>query len=199
MSIEFYIFRHGQTEWNRLKRIQGQTNIPLNETGRAEAKSLKSFFKEIDVDVVYSSDLDRAYETAEISFEETGISIIQARELREVYCGEVEGLARAEVLEKYKQTFWSAQEDSEEDVGFSYPGGETRREFRDRLVLFISELSEKTEHSSIAISTHGGALRSLLHSFLPKGTEPIPIPNCVVYKLVFEQEEYKVTGPLNQK
>jgi len=69
-------------------------------------------------------------------------------------------------------------------------------EFRQRLVSYVDKLVRSTSFSTIALSTHGGALRSLLHTFLPDGIGPIPIPNCVVYKLTFENGEYKVLGPL---
>jgi len=123
MKIDFYIFRHGQTEWNRLAKVQGQTDIPLNDEGREEALVLKEFFKKVKVDIVYSSDLKRAFSTAKISFDENKISIIKAPELREVHCGEVEGMAREDVLKKFKQTFWSNEPQSGEDPDFSYPGG----------------------------------------------------------------------------
>lgn len=200
MNIDFYIFRHGQTEWNRLSKVQGQTDIPLNSTGRDEALSLKKFFKKNRADLVYSSDLERAYETAKISFSGSNIEIIKTKELREVYCGEVEGMQREDVLKKFKQTFWSVQPQSGEALDFSYPGGESRREVRDRLVTFIRNIVKRTStDSTIAISTHGGALRSLLHSFLPEGMDPLPIPNCVVYKLSFKDGEFQVHGPLDQK
>ncbi|OUR98724.1 hypothetical protein A9Q84_04740 [Halobacteriovorax marinus] len=194
--IDFYIFRHGQTDWNKLKKIQGHTDIPLNETGKKEALILRDFFKEIKVDAVYSSDLARAHETAQISFHEKSVSIIKTRDLREAFCGEVEGMSKKDIVKTYKQSFWDKQLKSKDALDFSYPGGETRREVKSRLVSFIKDIVKKGEHSSVGISTHGGALRILLHSFLPEEAELIPIPNCVVYKLSFREGEYEVVGPL---
>ena len=60
LSLNFYFFRHGQTDWNLEFRCQGHTDTDLNETGRKQAETLASFMKEIPLDVIYSSDLKRA-------------------------------------------------------------------------------------------------------------------------------------------
>ena len=87
MKKEFFLFRHGQTQWNLEKRCQGQTDIPLNETGLKQAKELANKFSEINLEVIYSSDLKRAFQTAEIISYEKGIPLLTSEKLREFSLG----------------------------------------------------------------------------------------------------------------
>ena len=197
MKITFYVFRHGETDWNKLKKVQGQTDIELNSNGIDQALTLKKFFEKNPIDICYTSDLKRASKTAELSLSGLNCEVVKEPALREARFGNVEGMERDELLRLFKERFWDSNSSDEEALNFSYPGGETRKEVRERLVSFITKLSRETKHASIGISTHGGSLRSLLHSFLPSNAELLPIPNCVVYKLKFENGEFKVSGPLN--
>ncbi|WP_127717935.1 histidine phosphatase family protein [Halobacteriovorax sp. HLS] len=197
MKKTFYIFRHGQTDWNKERKVQGQTDIELNELGQEQAQELKCFFDSFDIDICYSSDLSRAYRTAEIAFSGKGVSIFKSINLREANFGQVEGMTRENLIAIYNENFWEVNEQSDESLNFCYPGGETRRELRDRLVKFIENLRDSATERNIAISTHGGALRILLHHFLPKDATPLPIPNCVVYKLTFDGDSALIEGPLN--
>jgi broad specificity phosphatase PhoE len=197
MKITFFVFRHGETDWNKLRKVQGQTDIELNETGIEQAVVLKEFFASRHIEICYSSDLKRAYKTAEISLQGLDCEIIKESSLREASFGEVEGMLRDTILKKYKERFWDTNSNSSHSQNFSYPGGETRKQVRDRVVDFINKVVKEEKYQSIGISTHGGTLRSLLHSFLPDDAELLPIPNCVVYKLEFEYGKFKVSGPLN--
>ena len=199
MKIEFYIFRHGQTDWNRAKKVQGATDIALNDTGREEAQALKKYFSRLPIEAVYTSDLKRAYETAKITFADNLDLINKTPLLREASFGEVEGMHIDELLSKYSTKFWDIHKGGVEDDDFSYPGGESRKEVRERLISFIDELRARSEHNTIALSTHGGALRSIIHHYLPEQSELIKIPNCVVYKITFEGEETFVEGPFNNE
>lgn len=197
MKITFYVFRHGETDWNKLKKVQGQTDIELNSTGVSQALTLRNFFRKNPLDICYTSDLKRASKTATLCLEGLSCEVIEEHALREASFGDVEGMKRDDLLKTFKERFWDSNSSDEKALNFSYPGGETRKEVRERLVNFITKLSKETKHTSIGISTHGGSLRSLLHNFLPTDTELLPIPNCVVYKLEFENGEFKVLGPLN--
>ncbi|ATH06791.1 hypothetical protein BIY24_02195 [Halobacteriovorax marinus] len=199
MKIEFYIFRHGQTDWNKLRKVQGKMDIPLNDFGREEALKLKSFFKDIDIEKVYTSDLKRAFETAEITFSDKDLTLETSERLREANFGEVEGMNVEDLLNQYSTKFWDIHIGGEEADDFSYPGGETRREVRERVVSQILDIKREGKYSKVAISTHGGSLRSLIHHFLPPQNELIKIPNCVVYKLTFNGDEHFVEGPFNNE
>jgi len=103
--------RHGETEWNRIGRYQGWADPTLNETGREQARSLAAQLRSTPIDAVYSSDLRRAHETAEIVAEPHGVPVVVEPGLREVNVGEWSGLTRAEVERRFP--------------GGERPGGET--------------------------------------------------------------------------
>ncbi|PIK14775.1 histidine phosphatase family protein [Halobacteriovorax sp. JY17] len=197
--MEFYIFRHGQTDWNKVKKVQGKTDIPLNNFGRKEALALKDYFKNINIEAVYSSDLQRAHETAKIAFDSKEIAIETTSSLREADFGEVEGMLLNDLLEKFSTKFWDIHIGGEEADDFSYPGGESRKEVRERLISFIDKLRGEAKFKQVALSTHGGALRSIIHHYLPNESELVKIPNCVVYRVSFKGEEFKVEGPFNNE
>lgn len=199
MKVEFYIFRHGQTDWNKAKRVQGATDIALNDNGREEAQALKKYFSALQIEVVYSSDLKRAHETAKIAFADSLDLINTTSSLREASFGDVEGMHIDELLSKYSTKFWDIHKGGVEADNFSYPGGESRREVRERLISFIDEVKLLGKYKRVALSTHGGALRSIIHHYLPDENDLIKIPNCVVYKITFDGEETLVEGPFNNE
>ena len=82
-----YLIRHGETDWNRDKRFQGQTDIPLNQTGREQASSLVSLMNQLKIEAAFSSDLSRAYETAQIALSDSRLTIIKDYRLRETNIG----------------------------------------------------------------------------------------------------------------
>jgi len=193
----FTLFRHGQTDWNLERRCQGHTNIALNEHGRQQARGLADFLKGFPLEVIFSSDLDRARETAEwVSKHHSGIEVRTTNLLREGHLGEAEGMKIDEIKEKFGKERWdSFRHQNGNWLDLSFPGGETRRESLGRVRKFVEGLIEHPEQN-IALSTHGGVMRSLLHSFLPDGHPALDIPNCVVYQLIFEAGEWQVKGPI---
>ena len=99
--MEIYIVRHGETLWNKSKRLQGNRNIDLSEVGRNEARERGKQLENVDFDVIYSSPLNRAYETACIIKGERNIPIIKDDRLREINFGINEGM-QADQLKKDK-------------------------------------------------------------------------------------------------
>ena len=89
-----YIMRHGKTEWNELHKLQGRTDIPLNEEGRQMAKIAGEKYKDINFDVCYCSPLVRAKETAKLVLEGRNVPIIYDERLREMSFGIYEGTNR---------------------------------------------------------------------------------------------------------
>ena len=87
-----YIMRHGKTDWNKLQKLQGQIDIPLNEEGRQSAKDAHEKYKDLHFDICYSSPLSRAKETAEIFLEGKDTPIITDDRLKEMAFGEFEGV-----------------------------------------------------------------------------------------------------------
>ncbi len=187
MNRVFYLFRHGETNWNRERRCQGHTNIALNETGLKQAKLLALKLKEFPIKRIITSDLDRARVTGEYVAQSLSIPIEADPRLREMSYGEAEGMLYEESIAQFGHELWAKLSSfKRENDHCGFPGGETRKIARDRFLSLLDDLilSSKDEH--IGISTHGGALRNVLHHFLPEETPIIPIPNCVVYQLHYD-------------
>ena len=162
--------RHGETDWNRQGRFQGQADPPLNEQGRAQAQDLARRLADVPVDAVYSSDLRRAHETALIVAEPHGVPVVTDAGLREIDVGSWSGLTRAEVEERFP--------------GAEHHDGETREELRTRVAAAVERIACEHPRERILIVSHGGALRALRHH---AGGELFqPIENCGVYELRFE-------------
>lgn len=197
--MKFYIFRHGQTDWNKERRIQGSTDTELNATGREEAKSLIPLMKELMPEVIVSSDLKRAYETGKTVADALGIPIIKESKLREANFGEAEGLTVDEIINRFGLEMWEDfRRVNPDNLGAAFPGGETRGDSVLRMRSVIEEIKNEGKFKRVGISTHGGVVRNLLHSYLPPHAESVAIPNCVTYLLEFQKEKALVKGPLKK-
>ncbi len=198
MNRIFYIFRHGETDWNKERRCQGHTNTQLNELGIKQAHDLSQRLSIYPIEHIISSDLDRALSTANIVAQKIGVSVKSDPRLREMGYGEGEGLTIPEIILKYGEEFWTKVHSFKkinEHIGF--PNGETRLESRARFLNLIEETIVNTRYQHIGISTHGGALRNVLHYFLNEEHPILPIPNCVCYQLKYNEIEKKFTVDSN--
>jgi broad specificity phosphatase PhoE len=161
--------RHGETEWNRTGRYQGWADPPLNDTGRAQARTLAAHLRSTPFDAVYSSDLRRARETAEIVAAPHGVPVIVEPGLREVNVGAWSGLTRAEVEQRFP--------------GGERPGGETREQHTARVLEAAERIARAHPGRRILVASHGGTMRALR---MHVGDEPShPIANCSVLELHF--------------
>lgn len=149
------LVRHGQTDWNAIGRIQGQTDIPLNEEGIRQAKALGRRIASEDRkwDAVVSSDLLRAGETARIIAEAIDVPLLPGDErLRERYFGEMEGLTRAERVER-----WGNEWPVENVVGI-----EPMEDVRARAHAFVEQWRQDRPDVSLLVVSHGGLIAALL-------------------------------------
>ncbi len=157
--MRIIILRHGQTEWNALQRYQGQTDIPLNDTGREQAYQVVRLLKEQEaVQAIYCSDLSRASETAQIIGDSLGINPISDARLRELSFGVWEGLTFTEVYGEYRQEFDDWFQDTQT---YTVPGGESLQCLMVRVLEVISEI-EQTGYQSVLVVTHGGVMKAVL-------------------------------------
>lgn len=171
--------RHGETDWNREGRWQGHSNTPLNESGRRQAAELAG---QLDgVDVLYSSDLDRARETAEIVGAQLGLEVHFDERLRERSFGAWEGLTTADIESRFAEPFrrWREGESHGAD------DAEPFEEFGSRVNSFLEDVLERHPDETVLVIAHGGAIR-VIHA-LATGLDyvrdhaAIPsIANCVV-------------------
>lgn len=161
MPTTFLLARHGETEWNRDGRWQGQSDVALSALGLAQARALGQRLAPEPVAAIYSSDLIRARATAEAI---AGILRRPApvhldRRLREVDVGRIAGLTRREVAETFPE-FWAALKEYPVDTRF--PGGETFRELEARALEAVQEIATRHPDETVLVVTHGGVIRSVV-------------------------------------
>jgi len=196
------MFRHGQTDWNVQERMQGQVDTPLNMTGICQAQELAEKLKNVPLEIIYSSDLERARDTATKVSSKMRLEILHTDFLRENSFGEAEGLLYTEVKEKFGLELWEnyrSMSDAHYSVGF--PGGETKEQSVTRVLNLFKKIISEGKYAQIGISTHGGIIRNLINYLRGFNSNTIPIPNCCVYKISYhlkadESEEWQVTGPI---
>jgi probable phosphoglycerate mutase len=146
--------RHGETDWNRESRWQGHSDTSLNEHGKAQAQELADELTE-EIDVVYSSDLARARETAEIVAGRLGLAIRIDPRLRERGFGSWEGLTRSEIEERDGDALerWRAGE------GPGALDAEPYDAFAERMRGFLDDLLARHPGERVLVIAHGGSIR----------------------------------------
>ncbi|MEG0855258.1 MAG: histidine phosphatase family protein [Terrisporobacter sp.] len=170
MTNTIYLVRHGQTEWNIKGKTQGHGNSNLTEKGKNQAKELADSMVTYPIDYIYSSDLGRAVETAEIVANKFDKEVIKTEALREMGFGAWEGLLIKEIQEDYKDVYntWRNQPHLVE-----IPGGETLHIIKERTDRFLKELNEKHDEKHIVLVTHSVTARVILLSVLNSDMENI--------------------------
>jgi glucosyl-3-phosphoglycerate phosphatase len=171
--------RHGETDWNRDGRWQGQSDTPLNELGREQARELAESLDGIDA--VYSSDLARARETAEIVAARLGVEVKVDERLRERSFGAWEGLTMEEIEGRYAQAHvrWRAGE------GHGADDAEPFDAFAARVHSFLEEVLRRHPDETVLVVGHGGSIR-VIHALASgldyvKDHRSIPaVANCAV-------------------
>ncbi|ASD63993.1 histidine phosphatase family protein [Bdellovibrio bacteriovorus] len=189
MRKTIHLFRHGLTDWNSQLRLQGHTDIPLNEEGRQQALSLQLFFRDNPVEFFVSSDLTRAQQTAHIANHHLAKPMLLQPGFREVNMGKIEGMTREAVAQEYGPQAWEKWVSVDrEHFDFAFPDAENTWATVERFSAALSALCEQHDFDSIGLCTHGLAMRRFLHSLRPDITESLPTPNCVVYTIEWDSE-----------
>ncbi|MDY2737926.1 histidine phosphatase family protein [Intestinibacter sp.] len=170
MTNTLYIVRHGQTEWNILGKTQGHGNSDLTAKGVEQAELLANSMTKYPIDCIYSSDLGRAYQTAEIIGNKLNIEVEKTEALREMNFGTWEGRLIKDIMEEdpalYRQ--WR-----NEPHLAKIPQGETLDQIKERTDAFIKEINEKYDGKHIVLVTHSLCARIMLLSFLNSPVENI--------------------------
>jgi probable phosphoglycerate mutase len=184
--------RHGQTEWNVAARIQGQGDSELTEEGRAQARSIAERLTREHFDAIISSDLGRAAATAQAISERSGKPVVLDARLRERHFGVGEGMTYDEVDRAYPGAFARIRN---VDPDFVIPGGESRRQFHDRVCNAFDSLAAAHAGKTIVIVTHGGVLATFfrhVHDIPLEIAHPIAITNAAYNMLAYEAERWRV-------
>ena len=181
---DILIIRHGQTAWNTQKRLQGHSDIPLNENGRLQAVTLAEILRDEPLDAIFSSDLQRAYQTAYEIAKIHNLPVHQDRSFRERCYGICEGMKDGEIREAYPESYkaWYAA-----DPDHFFPDGERKtespRQFHHRAVNAIREAATRYPGKKIAIVTHFGVIETTYRTAqnIPLGTHcRMPVLNTSI-------------------
>jgi len=164
MATTLYLIRHGETDANVSGVWQGSTDSPLNERGLAQARALAQRIaqEQLPINIIFSSPLRRARQTAEMVAQALGdVPIIQDPGLAEYHLGEWEGLSYEQL--KDEKRLWAHMA---EDPDFIPPGGESPRQFATRLLQSFQTILQKHAGETTAVVGHGGALATALSMIL---------------------------------
>jgi probable phosphoglycerate mutase len=145
-NLELWLVRHGETTWNQIGRLAGWSDIPLNETGRKQAMSLRPLLEDESFEGVWASDLVRTIDTARLAYGEPK----QEPHLREINFGDLEGKCWNEIEDDVQQSVVDFD-------NFKAPGGEDMTGFAKRIDKFISSLLPGRH----LLFVHGGVIRVL--------------------------------------
>ena len=157
--MQLILVRHGQTNWNKEYRVQGQADLPLNASGKAQADAIARALRHETIDAVYSSPLSRAFETAQAidEFHQAGITTLDG--LKELDTGETDGLYYPNLKKEYASFFemWST-----DARAARFPGGESLPELQERVWEAIQSIIASNHSNSVVVASHFFALLTLI-------------------------------------
>ena len=177
--MSLYVVRHGQTDWNKKRLIQGRIDIPLNEEGIAQAKKSKEKLDSIRLDVIYVSPLLRARQTAEIINEGRNLPILVDERIQEESYGDMEGTPRSgEAYLTQRRSFFKR-----------YPNGEGYLDVVARVYPFLNEIKRTRKGQNVLLVCHGGMSRVVNSYFHDMGNEEFVefgLDNCEIAHYEFK-------------
>ena len=155
-TTHFWLIRHGETEWNANRRLQGWLDIPLSDVGLQQAQQLAAYLKTVEspkFDGVYTSDLSRAAETARLATAHLGLPVIASQALRERNYGRYQGLDWAALSEGL-----ASQGVNLRDPDQAVEEGESLREFAQRVSAAFRKLAQENPGKNLLVFAHGGVI-----------------------------------------
>jgi broad specificity phosphatase PhoE len=183
LATTIVLVRHGETDWNRDNRFQGHADPPLNDTGRAQARTLAATLRHVAFAAAYTSPLRRARETAQILGSAVGLTPVGDSALMEIDVGSWSGLTRTEIETRFPAGFARWREGRH-----GWDDGETNDALGERVVAGLLKIGSRHPDAAVLAVTHGGPIRSALAA-----SERIPfdgahgsihgIGNCTVVEL----------------
>ena len=186
--MDLLLVRHGESAGNRQGFVQGWKDTPLTPLGEQQAARVAARMREfLPLDAIYASPLQRAWNTAMAIGKVADMPLIVMPELREMHFGEVEGLTHTEWHNRYPQLLhrWADRD----DLDFGWPGGESRRQFAERVYGAISRISEQHHASKqVVVVCHGGVISTYLSCLLqgaPNLWRNYQVNNCTISQIRF--------------
>lgn len=158
-----YLIRHGETEWNATSKVQGTTDTKLNEKGLIQAEQVAKRLADENITAIYTSSLTRAKQTAERISQKLNIEATELHNFREICLGPWQGLTIDEIKENYSEHYRIYREEPAE---FNMPGAETFLQVAERFCNEINNIITENKGGSIAIVSHGAAIKAAVISIL---------------------------------
>jgi broad specificity phosphatase PhoE len=189
---QFFWFRHGQTDWNAEGRIQGHLDVPLNDLGRQQARLLIAHLRRLGLEALLCSDLSRSRESAEIISKALKIPVFVDSRLRETHLGQMQGLTRHEIEERFGVEFAARLRSIPiSDADIEFLGCESGPQVIKRIESAISDFFASNQFTRVGISSHGGVIRRLIYYASGSKEFPPPVPNGILYPLEYETTQGK--------
>ncbi|PZE67519.1 MULTISPECIES: histidine phosphatase family protein [unclassified Curtobacterium] len=180
MTTLLSLVRHGETDWNRQRRIQGSTDVPLNDTGRRQAAETAVLLARRSFDAVVSSPLSRALETGTIIASHLGLPTPDGYDgLRERAYGEAEGLTHEDIAARWPHD--------------AVPGRESRAALLDRVTETLAEIAVRYDAGAVVVATHGAVIRTVVDAAAPGTVErsTVPIRNGSVHTFRWDPDRFR--------
>ncbi len=193
--LHLILLRHGETEWNALRCYQGQSDVPLSALGRQQAELAAEQLAGRKIDAVYTSDLERALQTASAIVEKFSLPILMDPRLREMNFGVLEGMTFEEGQAKYPEMIASWLNDYNQPL----KGGEKLDDFTARIVSFLDDLKQNHDGEILLLVAHGGSLGELVRLALGLPVErrwAFAMDNASLSELILEAD-YSLLKRLN--
>lgn len=162
--LKIYLIRHGQTDWNLSGQLQGQSDIALTELGQQQAQLLAEHFPAEKLDAIFSSDLQRAHDTAKALAKKFSCEIFLEKNMREIFFGDWEGLRFDEIIARWGKEFTHQLFSAPGDL--SVPNGETFAQLSVRAMKALEIVREKFPEGHVAMVAHGAFNKTLLATIL---------------------------------
>lgn len=162
--MDLLLVRHGQTDWNPIQKVMGHSPICLNETGKKQAQNLADWLKNIPLDVIYSSTMPRALQTAEIIAQGRKIPMIPEPGVAEIDYGDWVGLTFKDLEEKHAEHYHAYRFKAST---MAIPGGETVLGVQKRGIEAIERMRKKhTQGEKVLVVSHADVIKAILLHYL---------------------------------
>ena len=195
-TTQFCLVRHGETDWNVERRLQGHTDIALNERGLKQATQMAKALQAIDLqfDVLYTSDLQRAAQTAQAIEKVFGVSAITHQALRERNLGALQGLTTKEAPE-LEPKLWGTH--LSRSLHEELRGGESIFQFATRIRGVLEQIRDKHVGKTILLVSHGGALDMMYRIASNQALDAdkvVSVPNASLSWISHDGQSWKVNN-----
>ena len=201
MSTHIILLRHGETDWNAQKRIQGQTDTALNARGHVQAHALVAATAHLQIDALYSSDLLRARESAAYLADVRRLTVCALPQLRERHLGMLQGYTGVEAQARWPQEYARYKQ---RDVQQTLEDGESLQQLQQRVLNVCDDLIARHTGEHIALVTHAGVIDIIYRQAIGKpldSARDFEIGNASVHRLVCDAGNWRLlddrAGPMH--